>query len=143
MPSDRFFKTMNRAHRVLLKLTGGRLGWTVGEMPVLQLTTTGRRSGTLRSVMLTSPHRENGFVVIVASKGGEDTHPDWFLNLRENPQVVVTVEGGVTSTMIARVASPEERARLWPIVIGKHGNYARYQARTDREIPLVMLGPAG
>ena len=132
-----FFKAMNRAHRVLLKLTGGRLGWRVGRMPVLQLTTTGRRSGIRRSVMLTSPHRENGLFVIVASKGGEDTHPAWFLNLLENPQVVVTVEGGVASKMIARVVSPEERARLWPIIIGKHVNYARYQATTDREIPAI------
>jgi deazaflavin-dependent oxidoreductase (nitroreductase family) len=139
MPSDGFFKTMNRAHRVLLKLSGGRLGWTVGHMPVLRLTTTGRRSGTLRSVMLTSPHREFGMFVIVASKGGENTHPAWFLNLLENPQVLVTVKGGVTSTMIARVVSPEERARLWPIVTGKYSNYAGYQARTDREIPLIML----
>ena len=141
MPSDRFFKAMNRAHRGLLKLSGGRLGWTIGQMPVLELTTTGRRSGAPRSVMLTSPHRENGLFVVVASKGGEDTHPAWFLNVQENPQVAVTIEGGIICKMIARVASAEERARLWPIVTGKHANYARYQVKTEREIPLVMLGP--
>ena len=143
MPSDGFFRAMNRAHRVLLKLSGGRLGWTVSHMPVLQLTTTGRRTGTPRSVMLTSPHLENGLFVIVASKGGEDIHPAWFLNLLENPQVVVTVEGGATSAMIARVVSPEERVKLWPVVTGKHANYASYQARTNREIPLIMLEPCG
>ncbi|MEE8550576.1 MAG: nitroreductase/quinone reductase family protein [Gemmatimonadota bacterium] len=142
MPSDGFFKAMNRIHRGLLMLTGGRVGWTVANMPVLELTTIGRRSGNYRSVMLTSPHRENGVFVIVASKGGEDTHPAWFLNLRENPQVVVTMKGGLTSKMIARITTPEERKRLWAIVIGKYPNYASYQKKTKREIPLVTLEAA-
>ena len=134
---------MNRVHRSLLKGSGGKLGWAAAGMPVLELTTIGRKSGQPRSVMLTSPHREGDAVVIVASKGGEDSHPAWFLNIQENPQAVVTIEGGLTCKMIARVASPEERARLWPIVTGKHANYASYQARTDREIPLIMLEPCG
>jgi len=80
--------------------------------------------------------------VIVASKGGTDTHPAWFLNLRENPQVVVTTKGAPERKMTARVASPEERERLWPIVTGKYANYAGYQKNTAREIPLVILEPA-
>jgi len=92
--------------------------------------------------MLTSPHRDGDVVVIVASKGGEDTHPAWFLNLRENPQVVVTTRGTHERQMVAQVASPEDRDRLWPIVTGKHANYAGYQEKTDREIPLVLLQPA-
>ena len=117
IPSDRLFKTLNGAHRGLLKISGGRLGWTAGKMPVLEITTIGRRSGNLRPVMLTSPHQEGDRFVIVASKGGTDTHPAWFLNLRE-------------------------RERLWPIVTGKYANYAGYQKKTDREIPLVILEPA-
>lgn len=141
MPNDGFFKAMNKVHRGLLKLSGGRLGWTVGRMPVLALTTTGRRTGRSRSVMLTVPHEENGELVIVASKGGEDKHPAWLLNIQANPQVVIALEGGAACEMIARVASPEERARLWAVVTGKRGNYARYQTKTVREIPLVLLGP--
>ena len=142
MPSDGFLKAMNRVHRGLLRLSGGRLGWTAADMPVLELTTTGRRSGRPRSVMLTSPYRDGDRIVIVASKGGEDTHPAWFLNLRENPQVVVTSRDTHERQMVAQVASPEDRDRLWPIVTGKHTNYAGYQEKTDREIPLVLLQPA-
>ena len=93
--------------------------------------------------MLTSPHRDGDVIVIVASKGGEDTHPAWFLNLRENPQVVVSLKGAPGVPMLARVTSREERERLWPIVAGRHANYAGYQEKTDREIPLVLLEPAG
>ena len=133
---------MNKVHRGLLKVSGGRLGWTAAGMPVLQLTTTGRESGIPRSILLTSPHQESNWIVIVASKGGEDTHPDWFLNLLENPQVEVRMQGATSSPMIARAASSEEQRRLWPIVTQKYPNYARYQAKTDRQIPLVILRPA-
>ena len=80
-------------------------------------------------------------VVIVASKGGGDTHPAWFLNLQENSQVTVTLKGSPGCRMTARVASLDERKRLWPIVTEKHANYADYQKKTDREIPLVILEP--
>ena len=143
MPSDGFLKAMNGVHRGLLKISGGRLGWTAADMPVLELTTIGRRSGQPRSVMLTSPHRDGDRIVIVASKGGEDTHPAWLLNLRENPQVTVSMKGAPGVAMIARVASPEERDRLWLVVTEKQARYAGYQERTDREIPLVVLEPAG
>ena len=143
MPSDRFFKVMNGVHRGLLRVSGGRIGWTFRNMPVLELTTIGRRSGNSQSVLLTSPHQENDRFVIVASKGGANTNPDWFLNLRDNPQVIVTTKGGRTCNMTSRVASAKERERLWPMVISKYGNYASYQETTGREIPLVILEPAG
>ena len=143
MPSDGFLKAMNGVHKGLLRLSAGRLGWTAADMRVLELTTTGRRSGQPRSVMLTSPHRDGDRIVIVASKGGEDTHPAWLLNLRENPQVTVSMKGAPGVAMIARVASPEERERLWLVVADKQARYAGYQQRTDREIPLVLLEPAG
>jgi deazaflavin-dependent oxidoreductase (nitroreductase family) len=85
MPSDFTLKTMNTVHRAMLKISGGRLGWNASRMPVLELTTTGRKSGEPRSVMLTSPVQEGSTVVIVASRGGDDHHPAWFLNLRDNP----------------------------------------------------------
>ncbi|MFT6549404.1 MAG: deazaflavin-dependent oxidoreductase (nitroreductase family), partial [Acidimicrobiales bacterium] len=104
MPSDRFLKAMNGVHKGLLKLSGGRLGWTAADMPVLELTTTGRRSGRPRPVMLTSPLMDGDRIVIVASKGGEDTHPAWFLNLRENPQVTVSMKGASGVAMLASIA---------------------------------------
>src|ERR1700737_5391242 len=89
MPRDLAFKGMNTFHPTLLKLSGGRLGWELGDMPALELTTTGRKSGQPRSVMLTSPYQEGTTIVIVASRGGDDPHPAWFLNLRDNPAVMV------------------------------------------------------
>ena len=141
MPSDLVLKTMNGLHRGILTLTGGKWGWHLSRMPVLELTTTGRKSGQPRSVMLTSPVQEGSVVVVVASRGGDDAHPAWFLNLRDHPEVEVAYKGGPKQPMRARVANAEERARLWPLVIADHKNYAQYQTKTTREIPLVLLEP--
>jgi deazaflavin-dependent oxidoreductase (nitroreductase family) len=140
MPSDLALKAMNTVHRFLLKVSGGRLGWDAAKMPVLELTTTGRKSSDPHSVLLTSPLQEGPTIVIVASRGGDDRHPAWFLNLGKNPEVEVTMKGQ-SRRMRARVATPEERARLWPLVIATHQNYRIYQTKTDREIPLVLLEP--
>jgi deazaflavin-dependent oxidoreductase (nitroreductase family) len=141
MPSDLSLKAMNGVHRAMLKLTCGRFGWHVSNMPALELTTIGRKSGQPRAVMLTSPVQEDRTIVVVASRGGDHIHPAWFLNLRDNPDVEVSFQGGAKRPMHARVASAEERARLWPLVTADHKNYAAYQKRTDREIPLVLLEP--
>jgi len=142
MPSDLVLKLMNALHRGVLKASGGRLGWEGSGMPVLELTTTGRKSGQPRSVMLTSPFQERSTIVVVASRGGDDHHPAWFLNLRDDPNVEVKTKGEPKRRMVARIANAEERARLWPLVTADHKNYAGYQTRTDREIPLVLLEPA-
>jgi deazaflavin-dependent oxidoreductase (nitroreductase family) len=141
MPNDFTLKTANAFHRGLLKLSGGRFGWHLADMPVVELTTTGRKSGQPRSVMLTSPIQEGTTMVVVASRGGDDQHPAWFLNLRDNPDVQVATKGKPKQPWRARVATPEERARLWPQVAAKYKNYAGYQTKTDREIPLVLLEP--
>lgn len=130
---------MNAVHRLILSVTRGRAGWKADKMPVLELTTTGRKSGQQRSCMLTSPLQENGSIVIIASRGGDDTHPAWYLNLSENPQVTVRYMGQPKKSMVARTASPEERARMWPLVTASNKRYAGYQERTSREIPLVIL----
>jgi deazaflavin-dependent oxidoreductase (nitroreductase family) len=142
MPTDFALKMMNAVHRGVLKLSGGRLGWEASSMPVLELTTTGRKSGQRRSVMLTSPYQEGSTIVVVASRGGDDQHPAWLLNLRDDPDVEVTMKGEPKRRMVARVANAEERARLWPLVTADHKNYAGYQTKTEREIPLVLLEPA-
>ena len=141
MPSDVGFKAMNAIHRILLKASGGRMGWTAQDMPVLELTTTGRKSGQPRSVMLTSPLQEGSVLVVVASRGGDDKAPAWFLNIQENPDVDVVLQGDPVRRMHARVANPAERERLWPLVTADHKNYAGYQTKTTREIPLVLLEP--
>ena len=141
MPSDLMLKSMNLVHRGLLKLSFGKVGWDAGGMPVLELTTIGRTSGQPRSVMLTSPVQDGDALVIVASRGGDDHHPAWFLNLQANPTVQVVWKGQSKVTMQARVADADERARLWPQVTAGYTNYANYQSKTDREIPLVLLTP--
>jgi deazaflavin-dependent oxidoreductase (nitroreductase family) len=141
MPSDFALKTMNAVHRTALKLSGGRLGWSASNMPVLELTTTGRKTGRVHAVMLTSPLQEGTTYVVVASRGGDDNPPAWFLNLQANPGVEVAFQGAAKQPMHAREATPEERARLWPLVTADHKNYAGYQKKTAREIPLVLLEP--
>jgi deazaflavin-dependent oxidoreductase (nitroreductase family) len=91
--------------------------------------------------MLTSPLQEGDSLVVVASRGGDDQHPAWFLNLRDEPKVEVALKGGPRQPMLARVATAEERARMWPLIAEKYTNYAGYQKRTEREIPLVLLEP--
>jgi deazaflavin-dependent oxidoreductase (nitroreductase family) len=141
VPSDLGLKAMNRVHRIVLGATGGRLGWSASGMPVIELTTTGRRSGQPRSTMLTSPYQEGSTIVVVASRGGDDHHPAWFLNLQDKPEVMVSVGGKPAQPMRADIAGPEERAKLWPLVTADHRNYAGYQRKTTREIPLVLLRP--
>lgn len=141
MPSDFALKSMNAIHRMLLRLSGGRIGREAWGMPVLELITTGRRSGVPRAVMLTSPLRDGAAYVVVASRGGDDHHPAWFLNLRDNPHVRVAVQGAPPVRMLASVATPAERERMWPQVVARFPNYGGYQRRTGREIPLVLLRP--
>jgi deazaflavin-dependent oxidoreductase (nitroreductase family) len=127
-------------HRAVFRMSNGRLGNRGFGMPVLELTTTGRRTGKRRTTMLTSPVQDGAKVVLVASYGGDDRHPTWFLNLRDDPKVEITMMGQ-TRPMQARIASPEEKAELWPRVVAAYKGYAQYQERTDREIPLVILEP--
>ncbi|ANY05458.1 nitroreductase/quinone reductase family protein [Pseudonocardia sp. HH130630-07] len=141
-PPDFALKAMNAAHRLVIRLTGGKVGYSAGGMPVVELTTTGRRSGEPRTVLLTAPVHGDGSYVVVASRGGDDRHPAWFLNLRADPDVRVAVGGGPAVPMRARIADPDERARLWPQITGRYRNYAGYQRSTEREIPLVHLEPA-
>ena len=141
MPSDFALKTMNTVHRTMMAVSGGRLGWTAAKMPVLELTTTGRKSGKARSVMLTSPWQDGDTIAIVASRGGDDIHPAWYLNLQADPNVTVKMQNG-TRSMLARTATAEERAEIWPALTAEFTNYAGYQDKTDREIPVVLLEPA-
>jgi len=140
MPSDYGLKAMNALHRIVLTVSFGRLGWSALGMPVLELTTTGRKSGEPRKVMLTSPLQLGDTLAIVASRGGDDRHPAWFLNLRDHPAVTVTMNGK-SRPMQARIATPEEKAELWPRLTADHKNYAGYQSKTQRDIPLVLLTP--
>lgn len=137
---DMVMRVVTGFHKAVFRASNGRLANRGNGMPVLQLTTTGRKSGKRRTTMLTSPVQDGERMVLVASNGGDDRHTNWFLNLRDDPKVEVTMDGR-TRPMRARVASPEEKAELLPRVVAAHGGYAQYQTRTDRDIPLVILEP--
>lgn len=124
-------------HTRLYRATGGRIGHQLGTQRTLLLTTTGRKSGQSRTLPLTYVHA-GGELVLVASNWGNDHPPAWYLNILAHPRVQVQLKGE-TFDALATPATPEERARLWPQVIVPAPQYARYQAGTSREIPLVLL----
>lgn len=137
---DAIARFLTAWHAAVFRATNGRLLGKFGRMPVVMLTTTGRRSGKPRTTMLTSPVRDGERIVLVASYGGDDRHPAWYLNLRDNPDVQVVMSGR-RRAMRARTATPEEKAELWPRVTQAYGGYGQYQRRTSRDIPLVILEP--
>ncbi|MGF1599399.1 MAG: nitroreductase/quinone reductase family protein [Acidimicrobiales bacterium] len=135
-------RTANVVHRSLLTVSGGRIGRTLGNMAVYKVTTTGRSSGRPRTVMLTAPVRDGDTFVFVASKGGDDRDPDWYRNLVANPQIVIEpAHGGGAMTLVARTASPEEKAELWPQIVAAYKGYGGYQRKTERDIPVVVAEP--
>jgi deazaflavin-dependent oxidoreductase (nitroreductase family) len=139
MPPDAVLKLMNASHRAILAASRGRLGWTAFGMPVVELTTIGAKSGQPRTVMLTSPHHDDAGWVIVASRGGDDHHPAWYHNLVKNPKVTVSIGREPAKEMTATVIEPAERDQLWTEIAGQYRNYAGYQKKTSRVIPLVRL----
>jgi deazaflavin-dependent oxidoreductase (nitroreductase family) len=138
--NDVGLKNLSRVHRAVVHVTGGRVGGSAMGMPVVELHTVGRRSGRPRSTMLTAPVVDGDRVVLVASKGGDDRHPDWFRNLLAHPDIELTMAGRRRAVR-ARAASPDEKADLWPRVVAAHRGYAAYQRRTQRDIPLVICDP--
>ena len=131
---------LENGHRAILAVTGGRWPKKIAGMQTLELHVIGRKSGRKRSTLLTAPICEEDRVVIIASKGGHSDHPQWYKNLVVNPDIEITV-GGETRAMKARTASSGERSELWALITSSYRNYAGYQARTDREIPVVVCEP--
>jgi deazaflavin-dependent oxidoreductase (nitroreductase family) len=139
-PKDAFYRVGTGIHRAIFNVSKGRIFGKAFGMPIVELVTTGRRSGKERSTILSVPIVEGDRLVVVASFGGDDRHPAWYLNLQANPEVRVTIAGS-TRTMITRSATEEERVELWPRITSAFEGYARYQNRTDRQIPVVILEP--
>jgi deazaflavin-dependent oxidoreductase (nitroreductase family) len=124
-------------HLAVFRATGGRIGGTLGSLRVLLLTTTGRKSGQPRTVPLV--YFEDGErLVIIGSKGGDPRDPLWWENLKAKPEAHVQI-GANTRRVRARLASAEERARLWPRIKQENAAYARYETLTPRPIPVVLL----
>jgi deazaflavin-dependent oxidoreductase (nitroreductase family) len=119
--------------------TGGETGHDWKGTQVLLLTTRGRKSGEERTTPLIYGRNGDAFLVI-ASKGGSDQPPGWFLNLEAEPQVEVQVKDRRFSAR-ARTATPEEKPAMWKTMTDEWPDYDEYQRSTEREIPVVVLEP--
>lgn len=135
------FRAVTGLHRAVFRLTRGRVLGRAGGMPVVILTTVGHRSGRKRRTILTAPLVEGDRVVLVASYGGHSHNPQWYQNLLVRPEVGLTTAGRRERQMRAHVALGDERAELWPRIVSAYPGYARYQQKTDRRIPIVVLEP--
>jgi F420H(2)-dependent quinone reductase len=128
------------ANVTLYRLSGGRLGNKLKGAPILLLDHVGRKSGKKRTAPVLYL-RDGENLVIVASRGGSDAMPAWWLNLQADPATTVQV-GSERRRVVAREASPEEKTELWPRLVEMYGDFEIYQGRTEREIPVVILSPA-
>jgi deazaflavin-dependent oxidoreductase (nitroreductase family) len=121
------------------RATDGQVGYLWNDAPILLLTTTGRRSGELRTSALIFG-RDGDDYLVVASMGGAPRHPSWYLNITANPAAEIQVLAD-RIPVVARSASDAEKPRLWGIMTEVWPNYDVYQTRTDRSIPVVVLSP--
>jgi deazaflavin-dependent oxidoreductase (nitroreductase family) len=124
-------------HVGLYRLTGGRVGGSMGNMQVLILTTTGRKTGKTHVNPVAYFERDGGYL-IVASNGGKDNHPAWYFNLKAKPDITIQVKDKQLPVH-AEVVSGEKRAAYWKYVVQTSPNFANYEKSTKREIPLVFL----
>jgi deazaflavin-dependent oxidoreductase (nitroreductase family) len=130
-------RLIGRLHARLWKLAPGKLRYVFGKAPFMLLTTRGRKTGRLRTTPVL--YFEDGAdFIVTASFGGNDRHPAWYLNLQRCPEAEVVVKGKC-HRLLAREVSPEEKKRIWPRLVTMYPNFAVYQQRTNREIPLLRL----
>lgn len=134
------FGPLLSVHQWLYERSDGRIGESLGGRPMLLLRTVGRRSGQPRTAALLYV-RDGDAYAVIASKGGAPNHPGWFHNLEAKPDVEIQV-GRERFPVRARVAAGEERSRIWALADEvNQGQYAAYQSRTSREIPVIVLEP--
>ncbi len=139
MPPKWILKAMSRSNVFLYRLSGGRMFNTLAGSPICLVTMTGRKSGrTITMPLMYTPHGED--VLIVASLGGAPKHPVWYHNLVANPDVTIE-QGNQTRMMRVRQASADEKAALWPALVASYPPFADYQAKTERDIPVMICSP--
>ena len=136
-----FWERGTSLHSAIYGLSGGRLGGTSNGAPVVLVDSIGRKSGKRRTHPLICDEQGED-IVVVASKGGIEQHPAWYLNLMASPETTINWRGEKRRVR-AREAEGEERERLWSRMVEVYPPYAQYQTRTERRIPVVVLEPAG
>jgi len=127
-------------HVRVYRASKGKVGGSMGGNRLGLLTTVGRRSGRPRTVPVTTFPQEDGALVIVASNSGQDRPPAWYGNLQANPQVHLQL-GAEVKPMLARTATAQEKAEIWPRIVAHAKNFAGYEKKTNRDIPVVILTP--
>ena len=137
---DSSVRRWSALHRAIYRWSGGRLGSRLVGNDMLLLTTRGRKTGNAHTVPLLCLH-DGETIALIASYGGRDYHPAWYLNLVDEPEVSVQTADG-SMRLIARTAAAAEREMWWPRIVQAYSDYATYQGRTTREIPVVLLEPA-
>ncbi len=150
MPNIRWLLAVITAiHRFVYRVSGGRLGSSLGGMPMLLLTNVGRKTGKQRvTPLLYVEDRDQDRAsdrtrwVVIASNAGDDRHPAWWLNLQSHPDTTIQV-GTAHHDVRARRATPEEGERIWPKLVATYGYYDAYRERAPRDIPVVILAPRG
>jgi len=130
-----------RANVIVYRLSNGRFGGKVQDLPVLILHTVGRKSGKARQSPLLYIQAGDDYMV-VGSRGGSDAPPAWWLNLQATPEATIEIQGS-TRRVTARKATADEKAAYWPRLIAGFSFYDDYQARTTRDIPVIVLTPVG
>jgi len=131
------FKLFVKGHVWLYQSSGGKRGKTLAGLPVLLLTTRGRKSGARRTVPVVL-FVDGGQTHVIASMGGQPQHPAWFFNLAADPNVEVQV-GADHYRARAEVLPPDQREAIWPKITAAMPNFAQYQKKTTRVIPVVRL----
>jgi F420H(2)-dependent quinone reductase len=135
------YKIIMRAIVFLYRATKGRFGGRMTGLDVLLLTTTGRKSGKRRTTPLGYFEDSGGYVIIgIGSNAGFKTHPAWFHNLRSNPQVQIEIKDRKLDAN-AEIMDSDRRRALWARLLAISPQYERYEKKTTREIPLVLLRP--
>ena len=136
-----FLKIFSKANVLVYRLTNGRVWGGLKSSPVCLVTMKGRKTGKTRTIpLMYVPYGDQ--VVLVASLAGAPEHPVWYHNLMAYPHVTIQA-GSAKQDMDVRQASPEEKAEIWPHAVAAYGDFADYQERTDRDIPVLICTPAG
>jgi len=130
-------KLASQFHRSLYQLSGGLVGTRLVNNDMLLLTTTGRTTGHRHTVPLLYL-KDGAHVIVIASYGGRQHHPDWYRNLLHDPTASMQI-GSTHTAVTAKTIGAEERQTWWPQIVEAYGDYEVYQSHTDREIPVVRL----
>ena len=137
---DAWVRFVTSGHESIFRMSGGRTQGTVLGMRAVRMTSVGARSGALRTVMLIAPVIDRDRIVVVGSNMGSDESPAWYHNVVAHPFVEVDT-GGSSRAMRARVVTGGERVQVWAEVVRAAPIYELYQARTPRQLPILVLEP--